>query len=270
MAIDMINEAELIKQINEANLPIKQVTRDNTDFDGLTEADHNGHNTMVWLRSVPGKGFANDVQLYYTRVDLVEALDGKTIRSATADTLTPSGLLTLLNNQFRTFLDLDDVEPFTIPVLAEGESAQITIEARDYNLIWFNSAEVTLFHGRAYLDVVVSSTALNILNHPISEKTRMSARMLTWDRDFTSIKEALAIDSKTGSFVDGVQVLRACGDLGIPAWNLSRISDYPTSQVADANPKFERVVIQRSVSSSGMVGDVYLHYNTLSTLPADA
>ncbi|MNV49746.1 hypothetical protein D3C71_1417110 [compost metagenome] len=39
--------------------------------------------------------------------------------------------------------------------------------------------------------------------------------------------------------------------------------DYATSQVAKANPEFQRVIVQTGLRTNGYSGTAYFHYNTI-------
>ncbi|MNR38220.1 hypothetical protein D3C85_1563020 [compost metagenome] len=89
--------------------------------------------------------------------------------------------------------------------------------------------------------------------------------MLTWSKDFTSVRDAIAL-SKTGYYADWDALQAACTYMGIPSWGQNRIVDKATSEVPDANPAFDRVVIQSSVLGNQIEGPIYLHYNVLEEI----
>lgn len=258
----MDSKEKLLDLINDLNQPQRELNDINVKFTGIVPADETGA-TVLTVAGVPGRGYSGQVDLTYNRLNLTEILDGKTVRSP--DALNPDSFLELVNGAYNLFLTAIDVGEITIPELGEGEYAQLTLTANEDSLGFVGVATVRLEFGKSWLDQVVGNKNLKELYHPITVSYKQSARMLTWNKDFTCMRDAIVV-SKTGYYTDWDALQVACASMGIPSWNQNRITDQPTSAVPDANPAFDRVVIQQSVLSAGMDGPVYLHYNVLEEI----
>lgn len=256
---------QVIKLINDTNLPLKLLDLKNVVY-GTPQAvetpEGERYNTSMLLTGVPAFGYWNSVTVLYTRLDMSELVTDQNVRSV--EPLTKPVLVDLLNRQYNLFLTVDDVEDYEVPDIEAGSTAPLTVVIKDDSKGFVNQIDLIYFHGKPYLDVIIPVRTLNALPHPTNTIYHvMSARMLTWGIDFTSARPALTIDPKTGRFKDRAAVQQVTAALGIPNWSDGPVSDLATSAVADANPAFERVMIQRNVTSTGMMGDVYLHYNVL-------
>lgn len=251
---------KLLQLLNETNDPIKTFTRINVGFVDIGTVEVDGPITKVTVVATPGRGYSGSVDVQYRRINLTEAADGKTVRSL--DQMTPQIVVDLINNSLGLFLTLDDLVPFTTPTPESGTAVVINIEAQPESPGFMGIAQVSVEYGRSWLDQVVGRRSLNELTHPISVDYRKSARMLTWSRDFTCVRDAIKPD-KNGDYTDWDTLQKACAAMGIPSWDKWKIVDQPTSSVPDANPAFDRVVIQSSTYSGQMVGKIYLHYNIL-------
>lgn len=259
-----MNSGDKIRElINEANSPPKTFTERNLRLDLPVSESGDGYNTRLEVEGIPGRGYYNSVDVFYRRVDLGIVNTDTPLR--TINPLTPQLVLDLFNGAKGLFLTLDDVEPFDVPELADGESGSVTLVTVATSLGFTGTTTFGLEYGRSWLDSVVGNRNLPVLNHPIKLDGRMSARMMTWSKDFTSLRDSIKPD-KNGNYTDWETVQAACGVLGIPPWGVGKIADYPTSAIADANPLFDRVVIQRNAVGARMVGDVYFHYNNLEEI----
>jgi hypothetical protein len=257
-----MNSADKIRQLlNDTNLPPKEFTSINLRMD-LPVADvGEGYNTRLGLEGVPGRGYYGTDEVFYRRIDLSSINRQTPIR--TTIPLTAQVVLDLFNTVTALFLTLDDVEPFTPPALEDGDSGEVTIVAVESSLGFIGSALIPLEYGRSWLDSVVGTRTLPVLRHPIAYiDSRRSARMLTWSKDFTCLRDSFKLD-KISQYSNWQVLVSACLEMGIPSWVQSGAQDYATSDVPDSNPLFDRVTIQRNVTSSGMVGDLYFHYNIL-------
>lgn len=252
----------LIDQINQDNEPFRLITEKNVDF-GLPVSipEEEAYNTSVLVTGKPLFGYWGDVEVFYTRLDLVDQIHGTDVNSV--DPLTPQQLLDALNSRYGTSLALDDLEPFTVPIPAENESAPVNLVALDTSLGWVGEATVNFINQRAYLDVVVSKKALTVLHYVSAETvpTRQSALMALWNTDFTCVRDALARTSPSGYPADFSKIQALCESRGINGWPNGQIYHYDTSQVPTANQDFDRVAMMTTAFSSGIAGPIYLHYN---------
>lgn len=246
--------------INLANDPPKLFTARNLRLDVPVPDAGDGWNTKMEVEGIPGRGYYGTEEIFYKRIPL--DLVNRTTPLRSIAPLTPQLVLDLFNGATGLFVTLEDVEPFTPPQLEDGDSGQVDIVAVPLSMGFTGTATILLEYGKAWLDTVVAVRILPVLKHPIVVLHRMSTRMLTWGMDFTSLRDAIRPDSK-GDYSNWDALQAACVELNIPTWTQNKITDQPTSAVPDSNQLFDRVVIQASVSSEGMDGKVYLHYNNL-------
>jgi hypothetical protein len=258
-----MNSADKLRRlINDTNLPPKEFTERNLRLDLPVTEIGEGYNTKLEIEGIPGRGYYGTEEVFYRRIDLSTINRQTPVRTTVP--LTAQVVLDLFNSVTALFLTIDDVEPFTPPVLNDGDSGEVTIVAVENSLGFTGSAVIPLEFGRSWLDSVVGSRNLPVLVHPIVRVDyRRSARMMTWSKDFTCLRDSLLPNPKTGLYSDWSRLQAACLEMGIPAWAQNGIIDYATSAVSDSNPLFDRVVIQRNVSSAQMLGDLYFHYNIL-------
>lgn len=253
---------KILDEVNEVNLPkYPLVDQLNVNLVNVGVIDAEDANTEMTIQAMPGRIYTGDVTIRYKRLDLTEILAGADVRGL--EPFTKQMIIDLLNTQFQLFLTLEELEDFDAPELEIDQSATITLTAKADSRGFIGTADIDLMYGKTLLDSVVGSRTLLQYRHPIDVLTRRSARMETWGQDFTSIRDAIKPKAGSSLYSDWAVVQAACSYLRIPAWTQNTIQDFPTSEIADSNQLFDRVVIQRSVVSNEMVGDVYLHYNIL-------
>lgn len=257
-----MNSADKLRQLlNDTNLPPKEFTERNLRMDLPVWEVGEGYNTKLGLEGIPGRGYYGPAEVFYRRIDLSTINRQTPVRTTVP--LTAQVVLDLFNAVTALFLTLDDVEPFTPPTLNDGDSGEVTIVAVENSLGFTGSAVIPLEFGRSWLDSMVGSRNLPVLKHPIVRLDyRQSARMMTWSKDFTCLRDSLLPDKKS-QYSNWPTLNAACLEMGIPAWVQAGITDNATSDIADSNPLFDRVVIQRNVISAQMLGDLYFHYNIL-------
>jgi hypothetical protein len=258
----MDSKEKLLDLINDLNQPQRELNDINVRFTGIVPADESGA-TVLTVAGVPGRGYSGQVDLTYSRLNLTEILDGKTVR--TPDPQTPDSFLELVNNAYNLFLTAIDVGEITIPELGEGEYAQLTLEASPDSLGFVGVATVRFEFGKSWLEQVIGNRNLQELTHPVKVDYRMSARMVTWNKDFTCVRDAMAL-TKTREYTNWPVIQAAATYMGIPAWSPHYLVDKATSEVPDANPEFDRVVIQAVHDNSKLLGPIYLHYNVLEEI----
>lgn len=263
MADKATSTTKLLDTLNDLNLPPKLWNEINIELAAPESIDGEApQKTRLLVKSVPGRGYYNDVSITYNRIDITSILDAATV--ASIETFTVDSIITLINNAFGLFLTADDLVPFTPPVLGDGESQQLTIAAAADSRGFVGSVQITLTHARTPLETIIAIKLLPVRNHPVDVTlNQQSARMLTWGRDFTSLRDAIAVKSPGNAYTDWDSLQAGCQYMGIPSWVQGQIRDVPTSSVPDSNPAFARVVIQDNVTSQYMKGSVYMHYNIL-------
>lgn len=254
---------KILDEVNEVNLPKYPLVDDlNVNLLNVAPIEAEDANTVLTIQAKPGRSYTGEVEIRYKRLDLSAILAGADLRST--EPFTEQMIIDLLNTQFQLFLTLEDFEDFDPPALELDQSATLTLVAKADSRGFYGSAEIDLMYGKTLLESVVGSRTLREFNHPdVGISGFKSARMMTWGQDFTSLRDAIKPKAVTLLYSDWTALQAACTYLRIPSWKEGTIQDYPTSEIADSNQSFDRVVIQRNVSSSEMRGDVYLHYNNL-------
>lgn len=259
-----MDSADKLRQLlNADQLPPKEFTERNLTIH-VPSSDDGGTewNTKVELQGIPGKGYYGTDEVFYKRIPLDQIDHNTPLR--TDKVLTPELIVDLTNKTLGLWLTVDDIEAFTPPVIGDGETGSVTLTAVPGSIGFIGSIEMTIEYGRAWLDIAISTKNLTVLTHPIKVDYRKSARMLTWSKDFTSLRDSIAVVK--GRYADFAKLAAACSTMQIPAWSEGFIADYATSAIPDANPLFDRVVIQRNAQSAMMVGDLYFHYNVLEEI----
>lgn len=239
-----------------------------------------GYDTTVDVTGVPGRGYYGDAVIQYTRVPLSN-LAGK-VSVASLDNFTLASIATLMNASLGTFLQADDFVPQDIPTPPLLQSSTVTLVAADSSLGWKGSVDITITHDKPHLNVVVASNRLNTMFDDYSVALvnhmpyRLNGRDYLWNYDFTSMRDALAIKYYAlnqyvgyNGIADYATLRAACTKVGIPyfpdaQYNRTGASDYATSQIADSNKNFDRVVILGTIWGGVFYGSaLYFHYNVL-------
>lgn len=257
----MSDMSALLSLINERNNPGRLLTSKNVVITDPVPATRQGSdvNTKVTVTGRPGHGYYGSVDIYYKRLDLDAIIPQAHARSTKP--LTRQQVIDAVNNVYGLKLRLEDVDNFTVPEYDPDHSATVTLQASVDSLLVTGDFDLVLEYGKPTLIEVSRSKNLQTFRHPTDQPNWLNARMLTWFRDFSSIQTALRRTYKESSYSDWDTVRTACGSLGIPGWTKGTVLDLPTSQVPDANPAFQQVVIQRNVSGGGLKGDLYFHFN---------
>lgn len=249
-------------QLNELNTPFR-ILSDRTIRMGSPVLNEEGpYNTRLNLKAQPGRGYIGDVDVYFDRVPLKDLVEQTELRSQDAWSI--SLIVQLIQASAGIPLSTEDFEPFEAPVLQPGESQQLTVKLKEGSLGYYGDLTLDLLYGKPWLDTVIGSKVLGVQNHPVTfrQEGYPSLRQLTWAVDFTCVRDALVVN-KSGTYTDFGAVQQMCQFLNIPAWSPNRIGHYDTKDVKDANPAFDRVVIQSRGTQGPPYGDVYLHYNLL-------
>lgn len=256
----MDSKDKILELLNRTNEPFKLITKKNVDMFNVVAVDIEGPTTRITLDSVPGRGFTGSVEVEYRRLDLGQIADGITVRSL--NPMTPKIVVDLVNSALGLFLTVDDLGPFATPNPTEGEVTQVMIEALPEAPGFIGSATINIEYGRTWLDHVVANRSLPELRHPISLVGWRCARMMTWNKDFTSLRDAIK-PTVRGYYTDWPRLQQACIAMGLPTWSQDRIVDLAVKDVPSANQAFDRVVIQSTMWNGSMLGQIYLHYNVL-------
>lgn len=253
----MANTERLFIVLNDMFNPPKIFTENRISFSVPEVTTENDRNTKVTVTGIPGKGYYGDVDVYFNRLDLAEFVSSFDFRSVTE--MTQENIIQGLAASTGLQVSPDDFVSFTPPVLGDGEAQTIHVTAAATSLQWVGEMDINLSFGPSWLDSQVANRDLSIYKHP-NAINRQSARLWTWGLDFSGIQAQLKPDAK-GTYTDFDTVSSVCSALGMPDWVKGKVVDKATADVPDANPAFQRVVIQSSVQSGVMTGALYFHYN---------
>lgn len=224
-------------------------------------------NSAVQLTGILNKGYKGTTEVYYKRNDLSELFEGvdTTIRSRE---FTLQGVIDRLNSRYGLFLESDDLingGP-TVPVFGDDDLETVTpleFNVKDDSYGWVGTVTVKALYGNPELGTVVIVQLLPVLNHPeqMDEiQDRRSGTISTWAFDFTAYKEDLQIDPETGEWSNFARVQEIGQKAGLTYWYNGRVVDLPTSAVPNANPMFERVMVQETTQGD-VLGPIYFHYD---------
>lgn len=254
----MSNKERLFIVLNDQFNPPKEFTEKRITFTDPVVTTEHDRNTMVTVSGIPGKGYYGEVDVFYDRLqleDYVTSFNFRSIEPMTKDLVTSS-----LSRAYQLSIDPSDFDDLEIPPLADGESFDgiLTVNAR--SLQWTGSVPVHLEYGKSWLDTMVGARSIDVHRHPNPSKTKRYAKMMTWHVDFSGIQRALKPNAK-GEYTDWETVRAVCRGINIPDWVKGKIVDRAVADVPDANPAFQRVIIQSGVTSSYLQGPIYFHYN---------
>lgn len=259
----MDSQTKILDELNVLNDPSRPLTKINSGLQNVLYEGFNGL-TRVTLVSVPGRGYSGELDLTYRRIDITPIVDAGTIQ--TPEPMTPAKLLEMVNNVWGLTLTTDDVDPFDVSTPTEDVSTDVYLSVVSESLGYVGAGQLMIQHGRYTLQQVVGRRRLNELMHPVAGPLRgKSSRMMTWDKDFTSVRDAIRPDAFR-RYSDWDRLQNACAAYGIPVWTERTITDHATSEIPDANPAFDRVVIQSVVESAEIFGPLYFHYNVLEEI----
>lgn len=258
----MSDFSQLLSLINARNNPVRLLTANNVTVSDPVPATREGSdvNTKVTVTGKPGHGYYGSVDIYYKRLSLADIFTEAAKAHGTTQ-LTPQQIIDAVNNSYDLKLQVNDFENFTVPTVNADEAQTLALSASVDSLLVTGNFDVVVQYGKPTLIETTKDKVLDTFVHPVDRVDIASAKLMTWSKDFSSLQTALRRQIKTSSYNDWPAVKKAAGLLGIPSWTQGTVIDANTSDISDANPAFERVVIQRGVTSSGMVGDLFFHFN---------
>lgn len=224
-------------------------------------------NTSVSLTGILNKGYRGSTDVYYRRHDLVALFEGMTQPELRTREITPQAIVEQLNVTYGLYLTLDEIANVgQFPTWAEGElevSKTVELVVRDTAYGWVGSVTFKVLNGNPLLDDVVIVQLLPILAHPddpLLLEGRRSGTLSTYEFDFTPWKARLQIDPASGYWANFADVQEVGKEAGLDYWYNNRVVDLPTSAVPNANPRFERVMVQQH-AGGGVTGPLYFHYD---------
>lgn len=226
----------------------------------------NDRNTAVTLTGIKNRGYFNQTDVYYKRHDLNALFEGEEKPEFRDRDMSVDNILERLNNRYGLYVELDDFESFDFGEFTDDDletSRDIELKVKDTSYGWIGTVTIELRYGNPLIESVVIVQLLPILEHPdtVDElEGRRSGLVSTWAFDFTAWKDDLNIDPDTGEWANFARVQEIGEKAGLGSWYNNRVVDLPTSQVPDANPMFERVMVQNTARGSVM-GPIYFHYD---------
>jgi len=256
---------QLVNEQNDLRIPVRL---DNVEMaTPMAKASGGVRNTGVVLSGIVGKGYKGEVEILFDRHDLSALFsgDGVAAKARTNGTINRDWLLSHLNNKYGLYLEPVDIQEPVIPEFDTLETTQlIEIQVKDNSWNWMGRVVVETTYGNPLLETVVLVRLLPLLDHPtdltILGSNRRYGYMSTYNFDFTGYKKDLQIDPKTGRWANFSRVLEIGAKAGLPSWNNNSVVDRATSEIANANPKFQRVMIQ-TYATGGVMGPLYFHYD---------
>lgn len=255
----MSNSERMIIVLNDQFLPPKEFTDKRLTFGDAEVTTDNDRNTMIDIDGIPGKGYYGGVTVYYNRLNLADYVTEFTFRSD--QQMTKAIIINNLAARYDLEISPDDFDDFTIPTFdAEGQNAIVHPNIKATSIQWVGDLQITLEYGKSWLDASITKQTLDRTAHPNPNPLRAYGRTSTWGIDFSGIQLALK-PTKTGDYTDWDTVAALTEALGIPQWVKGKIVDQLVSATPGANPAFQRVVIQNSVTSGSLQGPMYFHYN---------
>ena len=162
----MSSKDKLFALINATNPLPRPLTANNVELIDPRPAVGTGWNTRVTIRAIPDKGYSREQDVFYRRIDLA---DLEPIIYKSEDVTTPATLLALINERRGTWMELEDVQPFTMPLVPQGGEASVVITAADESYCFMGSATVTL--RRKAVVPAAGVVAASVLANPDTEET---------------------------------------------------------------------------------------------------
>ncbi len=224
-----------------------------------------GRNTRVKVDGIDNRGYTGSTDVFYTRGDMSTLFQD--VQPKIRDhTFTAQKVIDAINLQYGLYLTLEDTEDFTLPDFTDAaleDTADVVLSVKENNWLWVGSVTVKLIYGNPSLGGEVLIQLMPVLEHPDDPETledRNSAVLCTYEFDFTAWKDDLQIDPETGMWKDFSKVLEVGARAGLGSWQNGYVVDKPTSEVPEANPRFERVMIQQ-YARGNVKGPIYFHYD---------
>ncbi|MND14884.1 hypothetical protein D3C81_498260 [compost metagenome] len=265
--------------LSSANPTAKPFTAENLIFGKPSVLLNNpSADTKVNVRGVDQVDYDGQVAIEYSRLDLGVLFNG-TYR-AEFEALGASNLhrlLPALNQALGTNFTPKDLQNIDLITLGQGDQVTLELRAKPGSVAYTGFTRVLFNRKIVILDDFVTVREFSELNHPdpIIEGSR-SAGLLTWGQDFTLVRQHMRVIPWWANWRGQWYTHQAFADAlaefyGIEAWpqnpggatETATLTDYATSQVAKANPEFQRVIVQTGIKSNGYSGTAYFHYNTI-------
>lgn len=133
---------KLLQLVNTHNSPSKPLSASNVTVAEVAAEAGTGYNTRVKLQAIEGVDYVSSVDVFYRRIDLAQVQDDSGLISDVP--FTPELIVQKINDNWATWLTVDDIVPFTIPDLSDGEVHDVILTAKADSLYWFGSVSISL------------------------------------------------------------------------------------------------------------------------------
>lgn len=263
--------SDVIELINSQNDLGREIDEGNVIFSlpkGIppyTVGDQGERNTAVTLNGIVNTGYFGETEIYYKRPDLVKLFEGISPRFRSRE-FTQQNILNTINNRYGLMLEATDLQPYTVPSFDISEletSKYIDFNVIDNSYRWIGRVTIELRFGNPRIEPLIFIQLLPMLSHPDKLTTlngRHSGRVMTYGFDFTYWKDDLTISSETGQWENFARVQEIGALAGLGYWYNSAVIDVPVSEIIDANPLFDRVMVQYTQTGQSK-GPLYFHYD---------
>jgi hypothetical protein len=141
LGVPVSSKDKLFALINATNPLPRPLTANNVELIDPRPAVGTDWNTRVTIRAITDKGYSREQDVFYRRIDLS---DLEPIVYKASDVTTPASLLALINARRGTWMELEDVQPFVVPVTPAGGQSSVVITAADESYCFIGQATVTL------------------------------------------------------------------------------------------------------------------------------
>lgn len=263
---------KILKLVNEKNDLYRDVSLENVKMghprpvtdETVTNLDF--RNTVVQLAGVLNRGYRGVTDVFYKRHNLTTLFEGEDKPHFRDRDMSVEHILDRVNTRYGLFLKVDDFDGLDFGEFTDDDletSRDIELQVKDTSYGWVGTVTIELRYGNPLIDSVVIVQLLPILEHPddLGELgDRRSGTVSTWAFDFTAWKDDLNINPQNGQWLNFARVQEIGQIAGLTYWYNSRVVDLPTTMVSDANPMFERVMIQYT-TQGGVMGPIYFHYD---------
>jgi hypothetical protein len=102
-------------------------------------------NSKIQLTARPGSGYKGSIWISYSRESLGNVHLPTQILSEV--TFTVESILAALNAKLLVPITLEDLEPFTLPLLNVGDILTLDLSARSGSLAWIAATTISLLYG---------------------------------------------------------------------------------------------------------------------------
>lgn len=156
----------LFALINDANPRQNKLDDSEVSFDVPNTDISTPRNTRVMLTAKPGSGYKGTAYIYYNRCSVGNC--GLPSRIISESAFTVENILARLNALTEIPVAIEDLDPFSIPVMKVGDILLVTLTSKSYSLGWIGSTEIALLYGLPPNVEEVADTIFNVLPRDLS------------------------------------------------------------------------------------------------------